>query len=1084
MGKVVVNPEASLAARPGDVEPTEKMLGALGVFTSLKKKSPSFAKFPGTCVLRYYRAGEAICRQGEAGGTAFYLLTSADVEALSQQADEGEARADAGSTASRSLQALLKKVRPSATSAPGGASAQPRRLATARLLINVDGRPRVQQRGWLQSLWPSREDRSQVGARPTMIANDGPADIDYNTRQAALYEGEILGEMSCLTRQPRSATVVVDCDCVVLEFLRNILEQMRGDADYRQKADANYRERVLENHLRKLPLFAVLSEKDFQSVRESVELVRLEPGKVIWDEGDASDAVYVVRSGVVQVLQSFPWRLTASSITDWPKLVDALNAPAAARVKALLPEDVQALLTTSDGVEIADETGNAGRVEPSADRSPPDKEKTGAEKGKSAPAKDVKALLAAARSGGGAKREGGDTKPSEKSSSDHTSKGSEPGEGERAKPAAKKDLSAVLAAARGGGGAKRDGAETKPSEKSSSDQMSPGSEPAESERAKPAAKKDISALLAAARGGGGAKREGGETKAKRDEPSPNTPSKVSATADAGTEKVAPKKDLSAILAAARGGQGAPKGKEPGNSAEQKPSPAPLKRQGTAGSAELSEAQKRTLIDALNELAKSGALVADKPLQSNLADVRMQRETAEFMGKPADWTGMQHRRATRVLYHVLFPQLVTPAEPVGSARVMQYLGRGGIFGEIGVVKKQPRSATCVAYAHPRTDAEATEVELVRVPADTIYKLSARSPQLRTEFEKLIVMREKRSEMRSQAPVEAASESRKAEDLGLLQGQNLMLIDLDRCTRCGDCVQACINTHDDGHSRLYLDGPRFGKYLIPSSCRQCRDPVCMIGCPVGSIQQGDDGEIQIREWCIGCGLCAEQCPYDSIQMHDEALVPSESPGWLWCEAGDAAAGESWYGLECKEAKWRVGAAPFQWGIDMFAAVKPRPPGDEASEAPRLYFRFHFRVDSGLRDPAKRFRLQVTSHGSSLEARINGQTLPLTQDPSPKKRSQYVANVGGDKLQPGDNVLAVAVSAPSEFNATLLEARLDSLAAEAENVEVKLVTERAVVCDQCSSLSGDRNACVYACPHEAAMRVDSWDFLASPTGQVARN
>ena len=41
--------------------------------------------------------------------------------------------------------------------------------------------------------------------------------------------------------------------------------------------------------------------------------------------------------------------------------------------------------------------------------------------------------------------------------------------------------------------------------------------------------------------------------------------------------------------------------------------------------------------------------------------------------------------------------------------------------------------------------------------------------------------------------------------------------------------------------------------------------MIGCPVGSINRGDNGEIQIRDWCIGCSLCADQCPYGSIQMN---------------------------------------------------------------------------------------------------------------------------------------------------------------------------------------------------------------------------
>ena len=43
-------------------------------------------------------------------------------------------------------------------------------------------------------------------------------------------------------------------------------------------------------------------------------------------------------------------------------------------------------------------------------------------------------------------------------------------------------------------------------------------------------------------------------------------------------------------------------------------------------------------------------------------------------------------------------------------------------------------------------------------------------------------------------------------------------------------------------------------------------------------------------------------------------------------------------------------------------------------------------------------------------------------------------------------------------------------AEEVREKLVTDRAVVCDLCSTLSGQTPACVRACPHDAAMRVNA--------------
>jgi len=40
--------------------------------------------------------------------------------------------------------------------------------------------------------------------------------------------------------------------------------------------------------------------------------------------------------------------------------------------------------------------------------------------------------------------------------------------------------------------------------------------------------------------------------------------------------------------------------------------------------------------------------------------------------------------------------------------------------------------------------------------------------------------------------------------------------------------------------------------------------MVGCPVDSIHRGKHLQIVIEDHCIGCGLCAENCPYGSIFM----------------------------------------------------------------------------------------------------------------------------------------------------------------------------------------------------------------------------
>jgi Fe-S-cluster-containing dehydrogenase component/CRP-like cAMP-binding protein len=102
-------------------------------------------------------------------------------------------------------------------------------------------------------------------------------------------------------------------------------------------------------------------------------------------------------------------------------------------------------------------------------------------------------------------------------------------------------------------------------------------------------------------------------------------------------------------------------------------------------------------------------------------------------------------------------------------------------------------------------------------------------------------------------------------GLYNAQRLLVLDLEACTRCDECTKACSDTHD-GITRLIRDGLRIDKWLVASSCRSCSDPYCLVGCPVDAIHRDGQGkQIQIESHCIGCGLCANNCPYGNINMH---------------------------------------------------------------------------------------------------------------------------------------------------------------------------------------------------------------------------
>lgn len=206
------------------------------------------------------------------------------------------------------------------------------------------------------------------------------------------------------------------------------------------------------------------------------------------------------------------------------------------------------------------------------------------------------------------------------------------------------------------------------------------------------------------------------------------------------------------------------------------------------------------------------------------------------------------------------------ERPGGELVLAYLARGGYFGEMALLSGTPRSATCTALDH---------VEAVRIAADDFHLMLEKFPEVRRSLEAVAHSRLEENRRRTMQIQNVPVDQFLAQ--GLMEAQSLLVLDLERCTRCDQCVRACADAHD-GVTRLVREGLRFDKYLVATSCRQCRDPLCMVGCPVGSIRRRNSLEVIIEDWCIGCGLCASNCPYGNINMHPfpVELDDPENPG----------------------------------------------------------------------------------------------------------------------------------------------------------------------------------------------------------------
>ena len=141
---------------------------------------------------------------------------------------------------------------------------------------------------------------------------------------------------------------------------------------------------------------------------------------------------------------------------------------------------------------------------------------------------------------------------------------------------------------------------------------------------------------------------------------------------------------------------------------------------------------------------------------------------------------------------------------GGEMVRTYLSRGDYFGEIGLLRSIKRIATCAAL-----DA----VDVVRIPASEFNLMLERFPGVRAQLEPVAEARMIATKNQTAPPGLGLDDFL---NQGLFEAQNLLLIDLDNCTRCDACVQACAKAHD-GVSRLLRDGLRYDHFLVATACR---------------------------------------------------------------------------------------------------------------------------------------------------------------------------------------------------------------------------------------------------------------------------
>ncbi len=273
-----------------------------------------------------------------------------------------------------------------------------------------------------------------------------------------------------------------------------------------------------------------------------------------------------------------------------------------------------------------------------------------------------------------------------------------------------------------------------------------------------------------------------------------------------------------------------------------------------------------------------------PIRENPAQfeqfVNTLRDTVRLTrADPGDVIFNQGDRADDGFYLVRTGFVKVSQRRPGGDHVLNYVGPGGYFGEVALMGDVPeiqaiapaglRTATCSALDH---------VDLVQITVADFRDLLAQFPQIREPMVREAVRR-LQEDLKSRERTEGVPLGEFLSQ-GLMNANSLLVLDLNKCTRCDECTKACSDTHG-GVTRLIREGLRFDKFLVASSCRSCLDPYCLVGCPTGAIGRKGSVEILIDpNTCIGCGRCAENCPYGNINMHpfetNERVPDPERPG----------------------------------------------------------------------------------------------------------------------------------------------------------------------------------------------------------------
>lgn len=192
---------------------------------------------------------------------------------------------------------------------------------------------------------------------------EGAEQTASDTASVVLGAGSFFGELGLISGRRRSATVLAGRNCILIETPARTMLKLRASVDaVRKELDQVALRRAVRKYVAR-----EVSEAELTELIAGSQIRHYKSGEALFNEGERSDGLYLIRKGSVMVSRNLGGREVVLSYVSAGNYVGEmalmLDAPRSATVRAAVPTEAIVLLAANVTDLLARNSGMRGQID-------------------------------------------------------------------------------------------------------------------------------------------------------------------------------------------------------------------------------------------------------------------------------------------------------------------------------------------------------------------------------------------------------------------------------------------------------------------------------------------------------------------------------------------------------------------------------------------------------------------------------------------------------------------------------------------------------------------------------------------------